>query len=121
MTSITREQVKQALDKGVTLVDARDPEDYEQGHLPNAISIPAADVQSDAPQLLQSKNEKIITYCGGGACPKSQEAADALRELGYTNVSEYSGGMQEWQGAGGQIDKGAANNSGSAGNTWAAA
>lgn len=39
----------------------------------------------------------IVTYCANSNCPKSKIAADKLKGLGYTNVLEFSGGIEEWK------------------------
>lgn len=76
------------------LVDARSQEDYDRKHLPGAMNIPLEDIKSYADRL--DKNEEIVTYCGGFQCPVSTEAAKALMGLGFKNVRDYKGGIEEW-------------------------
>lgn len=76
------------------LVDARSREDYDKSHLPGALSIPLEDIKDYAGEL--DKDEKIVTYCGGFQCPASTEAAKMLMKLGFGDVRDYKGGIQEW-------------------------
>lgn len=55
----------------------------------------------DFEQLLgQDKLRKIVTYCGFVKCARSHNAAAFARELGYTNVYRFPGGVHAWRGAG---------------------
>jgi len=53
-----------------------------------------------AAQFVPSKDETIVTYCGGGECKASKMAAEKLAQLGYTNVFAYEGGLKDWSEAG---------------------
>ena len=77
-----------------TLADARSREDYDKSHLPGAISVPAEDVRDNAGRL--DKNSEIITYCGSFQCPASTMAAKEFMGIGFKNVLDYKGGIQEW-------------------------
>ena len=50
------------------------------------------------------KDAEIITYCGGPKCPQSGQAAQRLRELGYTNVRAYEEGLEGWKAAGHTVE-----------------
>jgi rhodanese-related sulfurtransferase len=50
------------------------------------------------------KDAEIITYCGGPKCPQSAQAAQRLRELGYTNVRAYEEGLEGWKAAGHTVE-----------------
>jgi rhodanese-related sulfurtransferase len=50
------------------------------------------------------KDAEIITYCGGPKCPQSGQAAQRLRELGYTNVRAYEEGLEGWKAAGHAVE-----------------
>jgi rhodanese-related sulfurtransferase len=51
------------------------------------------------------KDAEIITYCGGPKCPQSAQAAQRLRELGYTNVRAYEQGLEGWKAAGHAVER----------------
>ncbi len=50
--------------------------------------------------LGEDKEKQIIVYCGFVKCARSHNAAVYARELGYTNVKRYPGGIHAWRGAG---------------------
>jgi rhodanese-related sulfurtransferase len=83
-----------------TLIDALPEDSYSKHHLPNALSMPSDTVETAASKKLTDKDRMIITYCGNAKCPKSREAAEKLESLGYTNVMEYEGGLEDWEAAG---------------------
>jgi rhodanese-related sulfurtransferase len=108
MNDITFDELKEAIDGGDTiLIDALSAEDYAQGHLPGALSIPVGRANELAATLLPDRNAAIITYCGGAKCEASRKLADELRALGYTDVSEYTAGKEEWVGKGLPLEEGA--------------
>lgn len=84
---------------GAFLIDARDPYEYEEGHLPGSVNIPYEVAISD-PALLESLDtggRPIIAYCGGGDCEVSYTLALELVALGHERVAVYVGGFPEWQ------------------------
>jgi rhodanese-related sulfurtransferase len=84
---------------GAFLIDARDPYEYEEGHLPGSINLPYETAISD-PALLESLDtggRPIIAYCGGGDCEVSYSLALELVASGYERVAVYVGGFPEWQ------------------------
>ncbi len=76
------------------LADARPRRDYEQKHLPGAISMPVDEIGEFAGRL--DRGDEIVTYCGGFQCPASTMAAKELMKLGFKNVKDFKGGIQEW-------------------------
>jgi rhodanese-related sulfurtransferase len=100
--AISREELQMKIDRRdpVTVVDALEEEYYRHSHIPGAVNIPPERVQELAPKLLPDKSAEVVTYCMSPLCPLSRATADALRQLGYTNVREFPGGKQEWLSAG---------------------
>ena len=76
------------------IIDARTEEEFAQGHIKNAILIPEYEIAQKAPSLLPNKDQLILVYCRSGR--RSKIAAQALVELGYTNVKEF-GGIINWE------------------------
>lgn len=70
------------------LVDVRTWEEYEDGHIPNAICIPNESIKEEVVEL-KDKNQKIYVYCRSGN--RSKQTAQKLIDLGYTNVIEIGG------------------------------
>ena len=77
------------------VVDVRSLEEYNEGHIPNAISIPLETIENEAEAKLKNKDDLILVYCRSGR--RSREAALRLIEKGYTNVIDF-GGIQDWNG-----------------------
>jgi rhodanese-related sulfurtransferase len=97
--------------RGALFLDARDPAEYEKGHIPGAIRLTNVEAQNEPERLkalpsLQGK--PTIVYCEGGACEASLELARFLIESGWKKVLVYMGGYPEWQAAGHPVSKGSA-------------
>ncbi|MEW1738878.1 rhodanese-like domain-containing protein [Nocardia beijingensis] len=98
---ITRQELAEQIAAGsVTVIDALGAEYYAKAHLPGALNLVEADVETKAPQLLPVKDAAIVTYCSNAACSNSQHVATKLEALGYTNVRKYREGIQDWTEAG---------------------
>lgn len=67
------------------IVDVREPEEYERGHVDGAINIPPSTIMSGAPELNNvPKDTKIILYCLSGA--RSRASMAYLQNMGFTNL-----------------------------------
>lgn len=94
-TKITPEEGKKMLDneKGIILLDVRTKEEYESGHIKDAILMPIDTLEKEAPKTLNDKEAPIIVYCRSGN--RSANAANILVNLGYKNVYDL-GGIIDW-------------------------
>ena len=92
---ITAEDAKKIMDSGeeYIILDAREQDEFDEGHIPGAILIPYTEIENKAEELLPDKNVQILVYCRSGR--RSKIAADALAKLGYTHVKEF-GGIIDW-------------------------
>lgn len=79
------------------LVDSRNPEEYQEAHIPGAINIPEKEMDRFLGLLPADKSTQIIFYCNGVKCGKSKKAAAKSIELGYSNIWVYSEGMPVWE------------------------
>jgi rhodanese-related sulfurtransferase len=104
---------KEEIDAGAAvLIDVRDPERYETGHLDGAVNVPAGESARDAHESDYLKaveavgagpGDRVILVCGEGN--RSARAADALRnEHGFTNVASIIGGSKLWSDLGYPIE-----------------
>ena len=93
--NITAEEAKQIMDseEGYIILDVRTQEEYNQGHIPGAIVISHEEIAEKAKEVLTEKDQLILVYCRSGR--RSKIAAEALVELGYTNIKEF-GGIIDW-------------------------
>ena len=93
--NITAEEAKEIMDseEGYIILDVRTQEEYDQGHIPGAIVISHEEIAEKANEMLPDKDQLILVYCRSGR--RSKIAAEALVELGYTNIKEF-GGIIDW-------------------------
>ena len=80
---------------GVVVLDVREPDEFEQGALPNVLHIPRGHLEAQVEGRITDKSMPVIVYCAGGV--RSAFAAKTLGELGYTNVVSMDGGFGRWK------------------------
>lgn len=81
----------------VTLIDVRPAEEYAQGHLPGAISVPLAQVPRWA--RTAPAGRPVVAYCRGPYCVSALQAVATLRKRGVAAVRTEDG-VAEWRAAG---------------------
>ena len=93
---ITGAQAKKLMDTegDYIIIDARTTEEFDEGHIEGAILIPEYEIAERAEDELPRKDQLILVYCRSGR--RSKIAAEALVDLGYTNVKEL-GGIIDWE------------------------
>ncbi|MBS1190451.1 MAG: beta-lactamase domain protein [Rhodocyclaceae bacterium] len=94
-------ELKAQVDGGLTdmiLLDVREREAYDAGHIPGARLLPRGQLELRVNQELPDSTKRILTYCELGRI--STLAAATLKELGFQRVVALDGGMQAWQEAG---------------------
>ena len=93
--NITAEETKEIMDSedGYIILDVRTQEEYDEGHIPGATHISHEEITEKAEKVLTDKDQLILVYCRSGR--RSKIAAEALVELGYTNIKEF-GGIIDW-------------------------
>jgi molybdopterin/thiamine biosynthesis adenylyltransferase/rhodanese-related sulfurtransferase len=94
------DEVRQRLSNGggYTVIDVRETNEYREGHLVGALSVPRGFLDLRIEQAVADKRTPIILYCGSGA--RSLLAGRTLREMGYQTVVSMSGGYTAWKNAG---------------------
>ncbi|HEX3599371.1 MAG TPA: rhodanese-like domain-containing protein [Lacipirellulaceae bacterium] len=80
---------------GVVIVDARSEAAFLQEHLPQAMSLPHRNMNSESTRNL-SRQAQYVTYCDGIGCNASTKGALKLAELGF-EVKELIGGIEWWK------------------------
>jgi rhodanese-related sulfurtransferase len=106
--TITRQDLHASIQSGrpPVIVEALGEGYYQKGHLPGAINISHDQVRGLAPDLLPDKSAAIVTYCASATCQNSHIAAETLRAMGYSDVSVYVEGKQDWVEAGLPLETG---------------
>jgi molybdopterin/thiamine biosynthesis adenylyltransferase/rhodanese-related sulfurtransferase len=82
-------------ENGFTLLDVREDDEWQQGHLDKAVFLPRGFLEVKADKALADKSQPIVVYCAGGV--RSALAAKTLQDLGYTDVYSMRGGFNEWK------------------------
>ena len=95
---ITREQIQAKLNdhEPISIIEALPQKYFDDKHLPTAINIPLAELETKAPELIPDKKTTTIVYCSNTECDNSRIAAEMLYEMGYVNTFEYVEGKQHW-------------------------
>lgn len=90
--------------KEVVLLDVNGSSSYKKGHIPGAVDF-RAKKDEIAKILPEKKDTLVVAYCGGPSCSAYKAAANAAKELGYTNVAHLSAGISGWLQAGETTEK----------------
>lgn len=102
MRIITREELKEKLDRGdrFALFEVLPLVYFRKHHLPTAVNMPPTQVATVAAERVPDRDTEIVLYCWDHDCPTSGWAGTELEAMGYTNVREYSAGKKDWVDAG---------------------
>jgi len=85
------------------LVDVREDSEWAAGRAAGAMHLSKGVIERDIETKIPDKNAKIVLYCGGGF--RSALAADALQQMGYTDVVSLNGGWRAYQQSGLPVEK----------------
>jgi molybdopterin/thiamine biosynthesis adenylyltransferase/rhodanese-related sulfurtransferase len=84
------------------LLDVRERDEWDEGHLPAAIHIPRGSLESRIESRLPERDREIVVYCSAGS--RSAFAAKTLEELGYEQVRSLAGGFTDWKRNGSPVE-----------------
>ncbi|MDQ3302511.1 MAG: rhodanese-like domain-containing protein [Actinomycetota bacterium] len=100
------EAVHGSLDSGesVTVVDVREPDEWDEGHIPGAKLVPRGLLEYKAAEELPDKDAQIVVHCAVGG--RGALAAKSLKDMGYTNVANMDGGVNAWREKGYEVETG---------------
>ena len=92
---ITQEEAKEMMDtQNVVILDVREQNEYDGGHIPGAVLLPVGTIdETAAAEVIPDKDSTVLVYCRSGN--RSKTASSKLAELGYTNIYEF-GGINTW-------------------------
>jgi rhodanese-related sulfurtransferase len=84
------------------IINVLSRDDFRRQHIPGSINIPVDDERfiERVELSVGGRTEPVVVYCASEQCDASSTAAQKLEEAGFTDVAEYSAGMQGWQQAG---------------------
>src|ERR671910_3205428 len=96
-------EVSEHLGNGIVLVDVRESEEWDRGHIPGAVHVPRGYLESRIDGAVADRDARVILYCASGQ--RSALAAHTLKELlGYTNVASMTGGITLWKDRGYKVE-----------------
>jgi molybdopterin/thiamine biosynthesis adenylyltransferase/rhodanese-related sulfurtransferase len=95
ITEVDTADAATRIERGVIVLDVREPDECEQGALPSALHIPRGHLEAQIETKIVDKSAPIVVYCAGGV--RSAFAAKTLAELGYTDVVSMAGGFGKWK------------------------
>ena len=77
------------------IVDVREQEEWDEGHLPGAVHVPRGHLESRIESAVPDRSRSVVVYCASGN--RSAFAAKTLEELGYDDVVSLAGGFTDWK------------------------
>lgn len=101
MQTINHEKLKQKLDNNENFIflNVLSREDFKKEHIPGSENIPHnSDNFEDKVEQKAGSNDAV--YCASKDCLASENAAKNLEDAGFTNVTDFEGGMKAWKDAG---------------------
>jgi rhodanese-related sulfurtransferase len=92
---VTPSDAVRLANSGAVVLDVREGDEYQAGHIIDARHVPKSELASRAESLKKYKEKPVLVYCDNGLA--STAAVRALRELGFTKVAALRGGLQNWR------------------------
>ena len=88
---------KKITEPNIQLIDVRTPEEFNEGHIANAVNFNflADDFEANVANL--DKEKPVMVYCKSGG--RSAKASARLKELGFKNITDLEGGISNWNSA----------------------
>ena len=99
---INIDELKIALNKGAKVIDVRESDEYESGHVPTAKNVPLATVPNSLDIFRSDDDVYLVCHSGG----RSMRACEFLHEQGITNVVNVVGGTAGWIALGNPVTPG---------------
>jgi len=98
--TITAEEAYELINNTPTLfiIDVRTSEEYNQGYIKNAVSIPLSELESRADELPLDLQTPLLVYCQSGY--RSVQASQQLTSMNYSQVHNLDGGFSAWKAVG---------------------
>ena len=99
----TLEAVQMINHQDAAVIDVRDKEDFDKGHVLNARNVPLAELEGRLREMEKLKRKPVIVCCDKGS--RSDGAVAMLRKAGHENAVNLSGGLEAWREAGLPVQK----------------
>ena len=92
---ITSEEARSMMSDDVTILDVRTQEEFDGGHIRNAVLLPYDEIKESAERVIEDNNRTVLVYCRTGR--RSEIASRELIDMGFTEVFDF-GGIVDWTG-----------------------
>jgi rhodanese-related sulfurtransferase len=103
---VSAADAKALIDGGALVVDVREKDAFNSGHIPGAIAIPLDDLRARIPAALEgAKTMSIVIYCGDGVT-HGPEGTEILNKAGYPEAVNLKPGLDGWEKSGYPVAKG---------------
>ena len=100
LPTISLEDALEALhSEKAIFVDARNPENYNEAHIPGAINVPPDQFDENAESFMNTipPDREVILYCDGPGCHLAETLGQLMLEVGYENIALFFEGWEGWQ------------------------
>lgn len=95
-----------AITRGAVVIDVRERDAYEKGHIDGAVSVPLEDLKRRAAELATQTDKEYVIYCGDGSTLGPQ-GTRVLVEAGHPATKNLTAGLSGWRAAGHPVKSGA--------------
>ncbi len=95
---LEQQQQSNPTDQEFVLVDVREKNEWDEGHIPGAIHVPRGYLELQIEEAVPNKAKKVVLYCAGGV--RSLMAGNTLQQMGYEDVVSMAGGFGQWKASG---------------------
>jgi len=99
---MTVAQAAEQREQGAFMLDVRQPEEWDQVHMPGATLIPLGELPNRLNEV--PKDKPVVVVCRSGN--RSQQGRDILLNAGFSEVTSMAGGMNDWQAQGLPVETG---------------
>jgi len=103
VNEVSVKEAKKCIDGGVAVLDVRTEEEYKEGHIKGSMNIDIHSPSFEDKVSNLNKERNYIICCASGA--RSANAAGIMKELGFKDVHNLSGGMIEWKKEGMEVEE----------------
>ncbi|MFO1532554.1 MAG: rhodanese-like domain-containing protein [Thermoplasmatota archaeon] len=91
--------VERAQEKGIPVINVLSASAFEQKHIPGSLNAPVEGpgFEEAVERFAPDKIKPVVVHCSGFTCPASVKAGHRLEAMGYREVYEYRGGLEDWE------------------------
>ncbi|MEQ9467883.1 MAG: rhodanese-like domain-containing protein [Ekhidna sp.] len=100
---VNAEKLKQLQSEGVTVIDIRTRNEYDEGHIPGVLHVDFLAEGFIDEIKKQDVFKPIVIHCASGG--RSGRASKMMEEVGFKTIYDYSGGFSDWKAKGLEIEK----------------